>query len=84
MEELIEAGFIAGALDVTTTEFCDDWSSAACSRPGPTGSSPPGALGIPQVVSLGALDMVNFGAARHGARALPRTATCTSTTRRSR
>ena len=36
-------------------------SSAACSRPGPTASRRPGAQGLPQVVSLGALDMVNFG-----------------------
>ena len=35
--------------------------SAACSPPGRTGSTAAGRAGIPQVVSLGALDMVNFG-----------------------
>ena len=36
-------------------------SSAASSRPAPTGLRPSARTGIPQVVSLGALDMVNFG-----------------------
>ena len=36
-------------------------SSAACCRPGPDRLEAVGRAGIPQVVSLGALDMVNFG-----------------------
>ncbi len=60
MEELIKAGFIAGSLDVTTTEFCDTVAGGVLAAvPGRLESA--GALGIPQVVSLGALDMVNFG-----------------------
>ena len=35
--------------------------SAACSRRDLTGSTAAGRSGVPQVVSLGALDMVNFG-----------------------
>ena len=41
---------------------CATTSSAACSPPGPTGSRRRARAGLPQVVSLGALDMVNFGA----------------------
>ena len=60
MEALIEAGFIAGSLDVTTTELCDQVAGGVLPAvPGRLESA--GRAGIPQVVSLGALDMVNFG-----------------------
>jgi uncharacterized protein (UPF0261 family) len=60
MEELIKAGFIAGSLDVTTTEFCDSVAGGVLAAV-PERLESAGARGIPQVVSLGALDMVNFG-----------------------
>jgi uncharacterized protein (UPF0261 family) len=61
MEELIHAGFIAGVLDITTTELADELAGGVLSA-GPDRLEAAGAAGIPQVVSAGALDMVNFGA----------------------
>ncbi|HEY8293497.1 MAG TPA: Tm-1-like ATP-binding domain-containing protein [Thermomicrobiales bacterium] len=60
MEALINAGFIAGVLDATTTELADELVGGVLSA-GPARLEAAGARGIPQVVSLGALDMVNFG-----------------------
>jgi uncharacterized protein (UPF0261 family) len=60
MESLMKAGFITGALDVTTTELADELVGGVLSA-GPERLETAGALGLPQVVSLGALDMVNFG-----------------------
>ncbi len=60
MEELMRGGFVTASLDVTTTELATS-SSAASSRRHPKRLEVAGELGIPQVVSLGALDMVNFG-----------------------
>ena len=60
MEELIKAGFVAGSLDVTTTEFCDLVVGGVLQAV-PDRLTSAGRAGIPQVVSLGALDMVNFG-----------------------
>jgi len=60
MEELVRAGFIKGVLDVTTTELCDELVGGVL-RAHPKRLEVAGSLGIPQVVSLGALDMVNFG-----------------------
>jgi uncharacterized protein (UPF0261 family) len=61
MEELIRAGFIAGVLDMTTTELADELAGGVLSA-GPHRLEAAGEAGIPQVVSAGALDMVNFGA----------------------
>jgi uncharacterized protein (UPF0261 family) len=61
MEALVEAGFLAGVLDVTTTELCDDLVGGVLSA-GPDRLEAAGRVRLPQVVSLGALDMVNFGA----------------------
>lgn len=61
MEGLIDDGFFAGVLDVTTTEWCDEVVGGVLSA-GPDRLSAAGRRGIPQVVSVGALDMVNFGA----------------------
>lgn len=61
MEGLIADGYFAGVLDVTTTEWCDEVVGGVLSA-GPDRLSAAGAKGIPQVVSVGALDMVNFGA----------------------
>lgn len=57
MEELVRAGFIRGVLDVTTTELADELVGGAL----PAYPGRLEAAGLPQVVSLGALDMVNFG-----------------------
>jgi len=60
MEALIEDGFICGVLDITTTELCDELVGGVLSA-GPNRLEAAGRMGIPQVVSTGALDMVNFG-----------------------
>jgi uncharacterized protein (UPF0261 family) len=60
MENLIEEGVIDGVLDVTTTEWADELVGGVLSA-GPTRLEAAAAAGIPQVVSTGALDMVNFG-----------------------
>jgi uncharacterized protein (UPF0261 family) len=60
MEKLLEAGYAVGSLDVTTTEFCDQVAGGVLAAV-PERLESAGAAGIPQVVSLGALDMVNFG-----------------------
>jgi uncharacterized protein (UPF0261 family) len=60
MEELIRAGFVAGVLDITTTELADELVGGVLSA-GPDRLQAAGEAGIPQIVSAGALDMVNFG-----------------------
>ena len=60
MEGLIDDGYFAGVMDVTTTEWCDEVVGGVLSA-GPTRLSAAGRRGLPQVVSTGALDMVNFG-----------------------
>lgn len=60
METLIRDGFIKGVLDITTTEWCDELFGGVLNA-GPNRLEAAGACGIPQVVSVGALDMVNFG-----------------------
>jgi uncharacterized protein (UPF0261 family) len=60
MEALVRAGYLAGVLDATTTELADELVGGVLSA-GPERLTAAGAAGIPQVVSLGALDMVNFG-----------------------
>jgi uncharacterized protein (UPF0261 family) len=60
MEALVEGGYLAGVLDVTTTELADDLVGGVLSA-GPDRLEAAGKAGVPQVVSLGALDMVNFG-----------------------
>lgn len=60
MEALIRDGFFAGVLDLTTTELADELAGGALSA-GPDRLEAAGEMGVPQVVSVGALDMVNFG-----------------------
>ncbi|ADQ14078.1 Tm-1-like ATP-binding domain-containing protein [Halanaerobium hydrogeniformans] len=60
MENLIEEGFIAGVLDLTTTELCDELVGGVLSA-GPDRLEAAAKNSVPQVVSTGALDMVNFG-----------------------
>jgi uncharacterized protein (UPF0261 family) len=59
MESLIGEGLIAGVLDMTTTELADELVGGFLSA-GPDRLTAAGKAGIPQVVSTGALDMVNF------------------------
>jgi uncharacterized protein (UPF0261 family) len=59
-EALAAGGFLAGALDATTTELADDLVGGVLSA-GPDRLEAVGRAGLPQVVSVGALDMVNFG-----------------------
>ena len=61
MESLIRQGYIDGVLDVTTTELADNLVGGVFSA-GPDRLSAAAATGTPQVVSVGALDMVNWGA----------------------
>ncbi|WP_147918798.1 Tm-1-like ATP-binding domain-containing protein [Ruania zhangjianzhongii] len=60
LEKLAADGRLVGVLDLTTTELADDLVGGVLSA-GPHRLEAAGAAGIPQVVSLGALDMVNFG-----------------------
>jgi uncharacterized protein (UPF0261 family) len=60
LEQLVRDGTITGVLDITSTELADDLVGGVLSA-GPDRLEAAGELGIPQVVSLGALDMVNFG-----------------------
>jgi uncharacterized protein (UPF0261 family) len=74
MEALVKSGFVTAVLDVTTTELCDELVGGVFPAAGDR-LEVAGALGIPQVVSVGALDMVNFGPresvpAEHAARTL--------------
>jgi len=66
LESLCEDGLIAGVLDVTTTELADELVGGVLSA-GPTRLTAAGRRGIPQVVSVGATDMVNF----HGRASVP-------------
>jgi uncharacterized protein (UPF0261 family) len=61
MESLIADGYIAGVLDVTTTEWADELCGGVFSA-GPTRLEAAAAAGVPQVLAPGCLDMVNFGA----------------------
>lgn len=60
MEDLVKGGFLAGILDVTTTELADELVGGILSA-GPDRLEAAGHAGLPQVVAPGALDMVNFG-----------------------
>jgi len=60
LESLAAQGLLAGVLDATTTELADELVGGIFSA-GPDRLSAAGRAGIPQVVSVGALDMVNFG-----------------------
>jgi len=60
MESLIAEGLIAGVLDITTTELADELVGGILSA-GPDRLTAAAAHGVPQVVSVGATDMVNFG-----------------------
>ncbi|WP_422071685.1 Tm-1-like ATP-binding domain-containing protein [Tranquillimonas rosea] len=61
MEKLVESGLVEGVIDTTTTEICDLLFGGVF----PATEDRLGAVartGVPYVGSVGALDMVNFGA----------------------
>jgi uncharacterized protein (UPF0261 family) len=60
MEGLIRSGFVSGVLDITTSELTDEVVGGAFTA-GPERLEAAGAMGIPQVVSLGAAEMATFG-----------------------
>jgi uncharacterized protein (UPF0261 family) len=60
MEDLVRQGIIDGVLDVTTTEWADELVGGVLSA-GPERLDAAAETATPQVVSVGALDMVNFG-----------------------
>jgi uncharacterized protein (UPF0261 family) len=60
MENLVRQGVIDGVLDVTTTEWADELVGGVLNA-GPDRLEAAAETGTPQVVSVGALDMVNFG-----------------------
>ncbi len=60
MEALINAGFFKGVLDLTTTEWCDQIVGGVLAAGSERCEAAPKNK-VPQVVSVGALDMVNFG-----------------------
>jgi len=60
MESFIKDGIIAGVLDITTTELADELVGGILSA-GRDRLTAAAMRGVPQVISVGALDMVNFG-----------------------
>jgi uncharacterized protein (UPF0261 family) len=60
MESLIREGRVSAVLDLTTTELADEIAGGVMSA-GPERLSAAVVARIPQVVSVGAVDMVNFG-----------------------
>ncbi|MEU6758194.1 Tm-1-like ATP-binding domain-containing protein [Streptomyces sp. NPDC046685] len=60
LETLAGQGVFAGVLDLTLSELADDLCGGILTA-GPDRLSAAGRAGIPQVISLGALDMVKFG-----------------------
>lgn len=60
MESLIADGFVAGVLDITTTEWADEICGGML-RAGPTRLDAAALRGVPQVVAPGCIDMANFG-----------------------
>lgn len=61
LEAMIRSGFFTAVADITTTELADELLGGVCSA-GPNRLEAAAQAGVPQVVSVGALDMVNFGA----------------------
>ncbi len=60
MESFVSDGLVRGVLDVTTTELADELVGGVLTA-GTDRLTAAGLRGVPQVISLGALDMVNFG-----------------------
>jgi uncharacterized protein (UPF0261 family) len=60
LEELVRTGEMSGVLDITTSELVDELVEGMYSA-GPHRIEAAGSMGIPQVISVGALDFGNFG-----------------------
>lgn len=60
MESFISDGLITGVLDITTTELADELVGGELTA-GRDRLTAAALRGVPQVISVGALDMVNFG-----------------------
>lgn len=60
MEALVKGGFIKGVLDLTTTEWADEIVGGVLNA-GPNRLEAASENCVPQVVSVGAMDMCNFG-----------------------
>lgn len=60
MEDLISSGYFEGVLDITTTEWADEIIGGVLAA-GPHRLEAAGKHNVPQVVSVGAVDMCNFG-----------------------
>ncbi len=60
MESLIESGMFAGVLDITTTEWADEYVGGILGA-GPTRLDASAKTGVPSIITPGCLDMVNFG-----------------------
>ena len=61
MEMLIENGYFAGVLDMTTTEWADEICGGALSA-GPTRMEAAAKMGVPEIVTPACIDMCNFWA----------------------
>jgi len=59
MEALMEDGHIVASLDITTTELTDEIAGGTTTA-GPDRMEMAGALGLPQVVSVGGADQITF------------------------
>ncbi len=60
MESLIESGMVAGVLDLTTTEWADEFLGATLTA-GPSRMDAMTKARIPAVIAPGCLDMANYG-----------------------
>ncbi|MFN6270770.1 MAG: Tm-1-like ATP-binding domain-containing protein [Akkermansiaceae bacterium] len=60
MDAIIDSGIVAGVLDITTTELADELVGGVLTA-GTDRLNATARAGIPAVVSVGCLDMVNFG-----------------------
>lgn len=60
LESLVDNGLVSGVFDMTTTELADELVGGVLSA-GPVRLARAGNPPVPRVVSVGALDMVNFG-----------------------
>jgi len=60
MESLIKDGYIEGVFDITTTEWCDQLMGGNMAA-GDQRLEAAALNQVPQVISVGALDMANFG-----------------------
>ena len=60
MESMITDGYVAGCLDITTTELADEVCGGGSSA-GPERGMAASRVGIPAVIVPGCVDMANFG-----------------------